>query len=406
MLFVGFVVIQVAGLYVATLYLARSHPCVSAQSVAQSLLRIIRLTNVIPPATLRKHVRWLAHHGIRRVYLVKAPPTGAAIIQDVRGKALHHFAKQHFYDFYATYQLKNGQWLVLRGGGQRHAALLAGFIISEIVLLCIVLAFCVWIVQRLALPVGAFAAAARRFGRDVQAPPMALQGAEDRREVIQAFNEMQERIRRLITDRTQMLAAISHDLRTPITRLQLRIESLKGTPHYEKALADLTEMDRMIASILAFAGNDSRTEPMERFDLVALIENLCNASEDAGLPVSFDTALSRLPYFGRMMALKRVFSNLIDNAVKYGECAAVGLSADDKHITVTICDRGPGIPADEMEKVFTPFYRLDPARSPEKSGTGLGLATARNSIRAQGGDITLHNQESGGLQVVVILSKS
>jgi signal transduction histidine kinase len=216
---------------------------------------------------------------------------------------------------------------------------------------------------------------------------------------------MQDRVRRLLHDRTQMLAAISHDLRTPITRLQLRAEYLQGTNQYDKAIADLKEMENMISSILSFARDHVRSENMERFDLNALLQTLCDDLADVGSHVVYHSELQRMPYFGRIVALKRAINNLIENAVKYGDRAEVSLKQTDKELQIRISDEGPGIPQDQLEKVFAPFYRVDTARSPKKSGTGLGLAVARDIIRAHGGEIRLYNREPHGLTAVISLPR-
>jgi len=263
---------------------------------------------------------------------------------------------------------------------------------------------CAWAVKRLATPLGLFVNATKRFGVDVDAPPLALQGPPELQEVIVAFNEMQARVKRLLNDRTQMLAAISHDLRTPITRLQLRAEYLEDTNQYDKAIADLNEMENMISSVLSFARDHTQEEAMQRFDLNALLETLCNDMEDLGHDAVYHSDGSRAPYFGRISASRRAFTNLVENAIKYGEKVDVILKkVGDDILEVKISDSGPGIPESQMEKVFSPFYRVDAARSLQKAGAGLGLAVARDVIRAQGGDIQLSNREPRGLMVQVSL---
>ena len=146
-----------------------------------------------------------------------------------------------------------------------------------------------------------------------------------------------------------------------------------------------------------------RSENMERFDLNALLESLCDEMVDVGHAVHYESDIQRWPYFGRIGALKRAFSNLIENAIKYGSEAEVMLKRVDNGVQIKIIDQGPGIPEDQFEKVFAPFYRVDQSRSPKTSGTGLGLAVARDIVRAHGGDITLFNRELKGLIVLVML---
>lgn len=402
-LLLGFVFIQVAGIYSANMYMARNIHQLSRHGFQRGLMHTIHMLDQLPIAYIQKHLKILPQEGINKITFVDGPVKDSAIISSKKQSDLKTFADHHYHNLRASYQLKNGQWVYLVGGVRPVPYVLAGFIISEVFLFLLLILLCVWVVQRLAIPVSEFERAAKRFGVDLQAPPIAMQGTPEMQSVIASFNEMQGRIRRLIMDRTQMLAAISHDLRTPITRLQLRIEALKDTPHYAKAEADLKEMERMIASILAFARDYVHSEQMERFDLNALVENICNELADTGLAIQYESAELRLPYFGRMTALKRALTNLFENAVKYGDQAEVSLSVDKSCVGIKIKDQGPGIPESEMENVFAPFYRVDPARNPEKSGTGLGMAVSRDIIRAHGGDISLYNQDKGGLLVVVVL---
>jgi signal transduction histidine kinase len=402
-LLLGFLVIQVAGIYSANMYMVRDRRQIPRHQFVRVLTRTIRMLDVLPEVFLQKHVKLIEQPGINTLSFVDGPVKQSSVISSSNGKDLRDFALRHYYNFKASYQLKNGQWVYLTGGARPDPYLLAGFVISEIFLLVLLVLLCIWVVQRLAIPVVEFERAVKRFGVDLQAPPIAMQGTPEMQLVIESFNEMQSRIRRLIMDRTQMLAAISHDLRTPITRLQLRIEALKGTPQYDNAEADLKEMERMISSILSFARDYVHTEQMERFDLNALAENICHELEDTGMAISFDSQLSRLAYFGRMIALKRALTNLFENAVKYGDKAEVSIELQDHLVKIKVRDHGPGIPEAEMEKVFAPFYRVDPSRTPEKSGSGLGMAVARDIIRAHGGDIALYNHEGGGLLVLITL---
>jgi signal transduction histidine kinase len=402
-LLLGFLIVQVAGIYSANMYMQRNCHKVPRRQFGRSLSHVIRMLDTLPEPFLQKHLNLLTQPGINKISFVDGPVKQSAIINSTKGKDLHTFAARHYYSFRASYQLQNGQWVYLTGGVHPASYIMTGFIITEIFLLILLVFLCVWVVQRLAIPVTEFEHAAKRFGVDLQAPPIAMQGTPEMQSVIFSFNEMQGRIRRLIMDRTQMLAAISHDLRTPITRLQLRIEALKGTEQFEKAESDLLEMDRMISSILSFARDYVHAEQMERFDLNALTENICNELEDTGMDISCHSQVQRLPYFGRMTAIKRALTNLFENAVKYGEKAKVSIEQHNEEVKIKIRDHGPGIPESEMEKVFAPFYRVDPSRTPEKSGTGLGMAVARDIIRAHGGDIALYNHEQGGLLVLITL---
>ena len=263
----------------------------------------------------------------------------------------------------------------------------------------------VWAVRRATAPLALFARAAERLGLDVNAPPLPEDGPGEVRRAAVAFNEMQHRLKRFVDDRTQMLAAISHDLRTPITRLKLRAELIDDAEQQKKMLADLDEMETMIASTLSFARDAAAEEPQKPLDLAALLQSLAADAADAGLDVDYDGA-GRLTFTGRPVALKRAFANLVDNAVKYGGRARIALAAGapgTNGVTVTVDDEGPGIPKDRLERVFDPFHRLEPSRSKETGGVGLGLAVVRSIVRAHGGDVRLENRAEGGLRATVTL---
>jgi signal transduction histidine kinase len=278
------------------------------------------------------------------------------------------------------------------------------FALSVSLMALAVAAFSIWVARRLTAPLRGFAHAAERLGVDVHAPPLPEQGTREVRQATRAFNQMQKRIRRFIDNRTQMFAAISHDLRTPITRLRLRAEFVEDPAQQAKMLADLDEMEAMISSTLSFARDEAGDEPRETVDLVALVARVCDDLADAGLAATF-SGEGREPYSCRPIALRRAFSNLIENGANYGERARVSLSAQEGRVLVQIDDDGPGIPEDQMENLFKPFFRLEGSRSRETGGTGLGLTVARTVIRAHGGEITIHNRPEGGLRVEVVLPR-
>jgi signal transduction histidine kinase len=255
----------------------------------------------------------------------------------------------------------------------------------------------VWMAHRLAAPIRDFARAAERLGVDMTAPPLAERGPHELRMAIRTFNIMQERLRRFLADRTQMLAAISHDLRAPLARLRLRAEFVEDGEQQRKMFGDLEAMNAMIDTTLAFARDDARQEPRRLVDIGVLVGDVCEDVADSGGKVS---------YFGprgvdvmcRPSAIRRAIANLIDNAVKYGRSVQVRIVGEAERIVVVIDDDGPGIPAEEKEKVFAPFYRLELSRDPDKGGVGLGLSVARTIAREHGGDVTLANGADGGLR--------
>ena len=199
-----------------------------------------------------------------------------------------------------------------------------------------------------------------------------------------------------------MLAAISHDLKTPITRLRLRAEFIDDDDQRGRMLADLDEMEQMIAATLAFARDDAASEPRLKLDLAAMVQGMVEDMQDLGADCSYDGP-EALVIKGRPVALKRAITNLIDNAVKYGGGARVGLADREGVVRLIIDDDGPGIPEAAFERVFAPFVRLETSRSRATGGTGLGLAVARAAALAHGGAIALANRPGGGLRVTFTL---
>ncbi|MDE2391144.1 MAG: ATP-binding protein, partial [Rhodospirillales bacterium] len=262
-------------------------------------------------------------------------------------------------------------------------------------------------VRQLLVPVKTLAAAAELFGRDVvNAKPLPEVGPSEIVTAARAFNTMAARIRRFVEDRTFLLTAIGHDLRTPITRLKLRAEYMEDDEQRAKMLADLDEMEAMVSATLAFGKDITTTEPLARLDLASLLRTIVDETADMEPERAAATDYQgpqHLPINARPLALKRALSNLITNAVKYGDAARVTLHAPAKGVVrIDIDDEGPGIPPEEMERVFEPFRRLETSRNRETGGSGLGLSIARNIVRAHGGDIVLTNQEKG-LRVTVTL---
>jgi signal transduction histidine kinase len=265
-----------------------------------------------------------------------------------------------------------------------------------------------WAVHRLLQPVKTLAEAAERLGKDVSnAPPLPESGPSEIATAAIAFNTMSSRIRKFVDDRTFLLTAIGHDLRTPITRLKLRAEYMDDDEQRLKMLADLDEMESMVAATLAFGRDITTSEPINRIDLASLLRTLLDEASD-GNPAHGDhlsyEGPEHLTINARSLSLKRAFMNLIGNALKYGDSARVRLvHKQPPNIFIDIEDSGPGIPAADAELVFEPFRRLETSRNRETGGSGLGLSIARNIIRAHGGDIFLQNLPEGGLRARVTL---
>ena len=300
-------------------------------------------------------------------------------------------------------QLKDGQWLSFATALPQGAPSVSWqFIISMALMGVIVLAVSVWAVRRVTAPLGMLAGAADRLGRDVAAEPLAETGTVEMQRAARAFNRMQERLRRLIESRTQMLAALSHDLRTPLTLLRLRTEEVADTNERDKMLATISEMDEMIGSTLAFARDEVHAEPRRKVDIAALLESIVDDMADAGMLVTM-TPAAPVIHDCQPGALKRALTNLLDNAVKYGSRARAAITSANNGVEITIDDDGPGIPEAELAKVIQPFYRVEDSRSRDTGGTGLGLAIALAIVQAQGGELTLSNRPGGGLRAAIKL---
>jgi signal transduction histidine kinase len=255
-------------------------------------------------------------------------------------------------------------------------------------------------VRRITRPLARLALAAGRFGRGETVPPLAEQGPLDVQETIRAFNHMRARLERFVQDRTHVLAAISHDLRTPITALRVRAELIDEPDTRGKILATLDEMQCITEATLGFVREEAAQEDTRLLDLDALIQSVCDDLSDMGKDVTF-TGPGKTLYRCRSVSLRRALSNLVENAVTYGQRAWVTLTEEQDVLCINIDDDGPGIAAPDMERVFEPFVRLEASCSRETGGVGLGMTIARSIVRGHGGDITLTNRPEGGLRVAV-----
>lgn len=260
------------------------------------------------------------------------------------------------------------------------------------------------VVRWLTRPLTVVAGAAKRFsgaGKPVSIPE---DGPLEVRELAHAFNDMQRRIVQLVADRTQALAAVSHDLRTPITRLRLRAVAIPDPAARLAVEADLSDVERMIDQTLAYLRGDTDDEQIRTVDVVSILETIADDMADAGARVMLTGNRSAVIY-GRRLALKRAFGNLIENAVKYGGEAAISVSAENG-ATVSIADRGPGIEPAQIERAFEPFVRLEPSRNPATGGFGLGLTIAKRIIEGHGGTLSLRPRAGGGLVTTIRLPRS
>ncbi|MEO6354710.1 MAG: ATP-binding protein [Burkholderiaceae bacterium] len=266
-----------------------------------------------------------------------------------------------------------------------------------------------YLVARMTMrPLKQLAQAAFDLGNDLNHPPLALAGSNEIRQAGSAFNAMQKRIRDHLQQRTQMLAAITHDLQTPLTRLRLRLEKVADDELRDKLIGDLSAMQDMVREGLELARSMASSEPMQRLDLDSLLDSVCSDAFDAGQQVSLSGHAGK-SMLARPNTLRRCLVNLIDNAVKYGQSAAVSVAVgavnavDAGNIVIRIRDRGPGIAPDQLARVFEPFYRIETSRSRQSGGTGLGLTIASNIAEQHGGSLALRNHPDGGLEAVLTL---
>jgi signal transduction histidine kinase len=263
-----------------------------------------------------------------------------------------------------------------------------------LLLLLVCFALAAFLVRMTTRSLDRLARAADAIGQDPAGAPLAERGPSEVQRVVAAFNRMQERVRRYLIERGQLLSAISHDLKTPITRLRLRAELLPDPELRAKMLRDLDEMQTMVGATLDFfssVGKDGARQPV---DIGALIESVCEDRREAGQTLSVEGA-ALAPYRADPQALRRCLENLIENAIRYGASAVIRIEDSPERLRIEVRDQGPGIPEPELERVFEPFYRLDNSRNMDSGGTGLGLSIARNIARWHGGDVTLSNAAPG-----------
>lgn len=302
-------------------------------------------------------------------------------------------------------QLRDGAWVRI---AQRRSNFPAhwphGLLVKLVVLFCAVLLLALLAVTWITRPLSVLARAALKLGQDIHRPPLPETGPREVRRAARAFNGMQARLVRYIDSRVQLFTAISHDLKTPITRLRLRAELLGDPAVREKITQDVAEMESMVGATLAFLRDADAYEAARPVDINALLHSLQADAEELGHPVSV-TGQAMKTYTAQPQALRRCVTNLIDNALRYGASAAISVEDGPERLVIRVCDRGLGIPPDQLERVMEPFYRVDHSRSRDTGSTGLGLAIAQNIAQAHGGTLTLRNRPEGGLEATLALPR-
>jgi signal transduction histidine kinase len=304
-------------------------------------------------------------------------------------------------------QLDEKSWLNMvyaKPNALVQTPLTPGYYAALVITVLIFASVTLFVARRISRPLRHLTKSAERLGRGEELEVLPEEGPNDIRSTVGAFNRMQIRLRRFLEDRTRMLAAIGHDLRTPITSLRLRTEFIDDAETREKFISTLDEMQGMAEAALSLTQSEAISEATRVVDLNALIESLCDDLADLGWSVEFQPD-GRLPYPCRPAALRRALRNVIENAVRYGERARVELNSSGEGVEILVEDDGPGIPEGDRERVFDPFVRLESSRSRDTGGVGLGLSIARSISRNHGGDIRL-SQRSSGLCVHIRLPET
>ncbi len=266
-----------------------------------------------------------------------------------------------------------------------------------------ILILALWFVlTRLIGPLRNLSEAAERLGRGEEVAELHPTGPSEVRDLTKAFNRMQARLTRFLADRTQLLAALGHDLRSPLTAIRVRAEMIEDDETRERIVVSVEEMQEMVDATLSFARGMAMTEPSETVDLGLFVDSLCHELQETGSDLRYrmhEGLFARV----RAISLRRALRNVIENAVRYGSTADISLLRQKETVRILIADQGPGIAEDAMERVFDPFVRLEISRSRETGGTGLGLSIAKTIIQAHGGSITLENRPEGGLLAIIEL---
>lgn len=298
--------------------------------------------------------------------------------------------------------LADGSWLNVATSYRPPPQAIVPLLVQLGLMALAVIGIVAFAARRIAKPLRELTGAAEKLGRGETIPALKVAGPREVQSVTEAFNAMQDRLTRFVNDRTRMLAAISHDLRTPITSLRIRAEFVEDDENRDKIIETLDEMAAMTEATLAFAKDEAKTEAARAIDLGGLLDSLAGDQQDMGHAVSAETDV-RVVLTCRPMALKRALRNLIDNAVRYGGGAKMTLRLEDGMAVIAVRDNGPGIPGDRLKDVFEPFVRLEESRNEETGGIGLGLAICRSIIHAHGGTIALSNRHEGGLEAEIRL---
>ena len=311
------------------------------------------------------------------------------------------------FGFIVQAELQGGEWITFTYSLPEELSDWPWDLLAALVVLLLAVVVVSFVAVRwMTRPLSQLAVAADELGKDIQRAPLQEKGPTEVRRAARAFNTMQARLSRFVEERTRILAAISHDLKTPITRMRLRLEKVSDSVVRDKLERDLSEMQILVQGSLDFMRGMALREKTQRLDINALLESLRDDAQDMGQSVRI-RGTAAAPYLGKPLALKRCFVNLIENAIRYGREAEIEVRDSEAELQIVITDKGPGLPDDTLEKVFEPFYRIEASRNPKTGGTGLGLSIARNIARGHGGELRLENsaEDGEGLRAVLTLPR-
>lgn len=419
-LLAGLFALHVGSVWVHESSVRGNHQAARESAIAEGLLRARRALAVLPPDQRDRAAHALSSPGLELHWRGGSPPAEAA----AEGPSL---------GLVRQWLLRNapdlGDIRIGWGDAEQHHLLVGALPVDEagsisfaapifvanhttpfdpeavasLAAIALVIALAsIWVVRSLTRPLRNLSEAADRVGRDADMVRIAEEGPAEIRHAARAFNGMQDRIRRLLDDRTQALAAVSHDLRTPITRMRLVAGFLEDVQARDRIDANLDEMAAMVETTLDYLRGGQEAEEPRPTDIATVLQTICDGVSDTGADVAFDGP-DRLVMPLRPVAMRRAISNLVGNAVIYGGSTRVSLRQDARKVEIEIADRGSGIPEAELERVFEPFRRLEESRNRATGGVGLGLAIARRVVEAEGGSLILRNRDGGGLSALVAL---
>lgn len=340
---------------------------------------------------------------VRQVAPSAAPPTGVPERMMLMHQAMQNMSVTPV-SMQISIAISSGEWLNVVTRFNRPPNQLAWTTAASFAVTALLIAAALWLaLGRLILPIRRLADASDSLGRGEDVAELELTGPEELRRLTAAFNRMQTRLRRFVEDRTRLLGALGHDLRSPLTALRVRAEMVDDPETRERLVSTIEEMQEMVSATLSFARGMATTEPVKTVELRGLVADLVAEHAETGGAVTLAPEGADGVVRIRPLAMRRALRNLIENALRYGNLAQVAIERDAGAVHVIVRDTGPGIPAADLEKVFDPFVRLEVSRSRETGGTGLGLSIVRTIVHAHGGEVTLSNADDGGLVARVTL---